>query len=192
VTTDDEIVRTIISGVAGTGMPPSNFSEAEASTIVAYLRSMATGGGGASLPGTESRGREIFEGRGRCLTCHGLNGHGSRFGPDLGDIGSFRRAVELERSLLDPDADVPTDFRFVRAVTLEGTAIRGRLLNQDSFTIQLFDVNERLVSLTKSSLREWEILKTSAMPSYRATLAAQDVADVVSYLRSLKGVPSAR
>ena len=188
VTTDDEIVRTIISGVAGTGMPPSNFSEAEAGTLVAYLRSMSTGAGdSAALPGTPSRGRDIFEGRGQCFTCHGLNGRGSRFGPDLGDIGSIRRAVQLERSILEPDADVQTDFRFVRAVTREGVTIRGRLLNQDSFTIQLFDANERLASLTKSSLREWEILKTSAMPSYRTTLSMQEVADVVSYLRSLKG-----
>src|SRR2546426_12264529 len=83
VTTDDEIVRTIISGVAGTGMPPSSFSEAEAGTIVAYLRSMATGAGdGAALLGTASRGQDIFEGRGRCATCHGLNGRGARFGPD--------------------------------------------------------------------------------------------------------------
>jgi putative heme-binding domain-containing protein len=187
VTTDDEIVKAIISGVAGTGMPPSNFSETEAGTIVAYLRSMGTGaGGGTTMPGDASRGRAIFEGRGKCSTCHGLSGRGSRFGPDLGDIGSFRRASDLERSILDPDADVQMDFRFVRAVTKEGAAIRGRLLNQDSFTIQLFDAAERLVSLTKSSLREWEILKTSAMPSYRTSLNAQEVADVVGYLRSLK------
>lgn len=190
VTTDDEIARAIIQGIAGTGMPPSTFSEMEAGTIVAYLRSLATSASqGASPPGDAARGKGLFEGRGQCLTCHGVNGRGSRLGPDLGDVGALRRAVELERSIVDPDAEVLADYRFVRAVTSDGKAIRGRLLNQDLLTLQLLDSNERLASLTKSSLREFEILKQSAMPSYRTTLNAQEIADLVSYLRSLKSIP---
>lgn len=188
VTTDDELARTIIGGIAGTGMPPGNFSETEAGTIVAYLRSMASSGAqSAGLAGDRIRGKSLFEGKGQCLTCHGVNGRGSRLGPDLSDIGSLRRSVELERSIVDPDAEVPADYRFVQAIALDSTAIRGRLLNQDLFTLQLFDSSERLVSLVKASLREFTVLKNSTMPPYRNTLNAEDVADLVGYLRSLKG-----
>ena len=41
-TTDDEIVKIIIGGLPGTAMPPSSFSEGQAGTIVAYLRSLAS------------------------------------------------------------------------------------------------------------------------------------------------------
>ncbi len=40
-TTDTEIARIIQTGIPGTTMPPSSFSETQAGTIVAYLRSMA-------------------------------------------------------------------------------------------------------------------------------------------------------
>jgi len=187
---DDQLVRIIIGGIPGTAMPPSNFSEGQAGTIVAYLRSLATSGAGStSARGDAGRGRSVFEGKGQCLTCHSVSGVGSRVGPNLTEIGAVRRVAEMERSILDPDAEVRADNRSVRAVTHEGTSITGRFLNQDSFTLQLLDSTERLVSLAKSSLREYTVLKTSTMPSYRDKLSAEELADVVSFLVSLKGRP---
>jgi putative heme-binding domain-containing protein len=189
VTTDDEIVLTIIKGVPGTGMPPGTFSDAEAGTIVAFLRSLASAAAlGPATAGDASRGKALFDGRGQCLTCHSVGGRGSRMGPDLDDVGLLRRAVDIERSIVDPNADVLMDYRVARVVTRDGATIRGRLLNQDLFTIQLLDANERLVSFDKSSLRSSEILKESAMPSYKARLSALEVADLVAYLRSLREV----
>ena len=49
--TDDELLRIVMAGIPGTGMPPSNFSEFDAGQIVAYLRSMtANPDPGASGP----------------------------------------------------------------------------------------------------------------------------------------------
>ena len=97
--------------------------------------------------------------------------------------------ANCERSLLDPSAEIVDDNRFARVVTRGGETITGRLLNQDSFSIQLFDAKERLLSFTKSDLREFATLNSSTMPSYRDTLTAEELADVVGYLRSLKGKP---
>lgn len=185
---DDDLVRIIVSGIPGTAMPPSNFSEGQVGTVVAYLRSMATAGASStSAPGDASRGRSLFEGKGQCLTCHSVNGSGSRMGPNLTEIGALRRALQLERSILEPDAEIRAENRSVRAVTRDGATINGRLLNQDSFTLQLLDSNERLVSIAKSNLREYLVLKNSPMPSYRDKLSAPELADVISYLVSLKG-----
>jgi hypothetical protein len=52
----------------------------------------------------------------------------------------------------------------------------------------LIDEQERLVSLTKSELREFTVLKTTTMPSYKDKFSAQEQADVEAYLLSLKGV----
>jgi putative heme-binding domain-containing protein len=188
--TDEEIVRIIVGGIAGTSMPPNNFTDAQAATIVAYLRSMASAStspaAASAAAGDAARGRSLLEGKGQCLTCHRVSGVGSRLGPDLTDVGALRRPDELRTSVLDPDAEVLADHRFVRAVTRDGTTISGRLLNQDNFSIQLLDTDEKLRSLAKSALREHTILKKSEMPSYRDKLSEQEVADLVGYLASLK------
>jgi mono/diheme cytochrome c family protein len=77
--------------------------------------------------------------------------------------------------------------RPVRAVTRDGKVINGRRLNEDTYTVQLLDDQEKLVSLTKADLREFTILTVSPMPSYRNTLTDAELADVVAYLLSLKG-----
>jgi putative heme-binding domain-containing protein len=188
---DDDLVRVIIRGIPGTPMPPSSFSEGQAGTIVAYLRAM--GGeeprGAAASPGNRDRGKAVFDGKGQCLTCHAVSGTGSRAGPNLTEIGAFRRRIELEHSLLEPDAEIRPENRVVRAVTRDGATITGRLLNQDTFTLQVMDSNERLLSLEKANLREYAVLRKSPMPSYRERLSVQELADVVSYLVSLRGRP---
>ncbi len=77
----------------------------------------------------------------------------------------------------------------IHAVTKNGTAISGMRLNEDTHTVQLIDENGRLVSLSKSDLREYTVLKTTPMPSYQGKLTPQEIADVVGYLISLKGLP---
>ena len=37
---------------------------------------------------------------------HAVGGVGSRLAPGLTEIGSFRRVVELRRSLIEPDAEI--------------------------------------------------------------------------------------
>ena len=183
---DSELADIIRRGIPGTAMPPANYSNTQATQIVAYLRSLAV------LPekiaGDDGRGRIVFEGKGQCLDCHGVNGQGSRVGPDLSDIGQVRRASELERAIVEPGEDVRPQNRTVRVVTRDGTTVTGRLLNHDTFTVLMLDSQEQLRSFLKSSLREVTFIKTSSKPSYRNRLSTQEVADVAAYLMSLKGV----
>jgi cytochrome c oxidase cbb3-type subunit III len=186
---DDDLIRIIQKGIAGTAMPPNNFTDFQAGTIVAYLRDMAQPAAHSTLAaGDAMAGKAIFEGKGGCLACHRVKGNGSRVGPELTDIGALRRTVELERSILDPDAEVLPQNRSFRVVTASGVTIDGRLLNQDAFTVQLFDSNERLLSFSKSNLKEYAFVDQSPMPSYSGKLSPKELADLVSYLASLKGV----
>lgn len=189
-TTDDDIVKIILGGIPGTAMPPNNFSESQAGTIVAYLRSLASSpAGGPTIPGDARRGRMVFEGKGQCLSCHSVAGIGGRAAPSLSEVGSSRRAVELHRALVDPSADIRSDSRQVTAVTRDGMTISGRLLNQDTYTLQLLQASGRLTLLDKSTLKEISILKESPMPSYKDKLTTQELADVVAFLRTLRGRP---
>ena len=194
-TSDVEIIRLIQSGIPGTTMPPSSFSETQAGAIVAFLRSAAPGSGrggagaAASVPrGDMAKGRAIFTGKGECGTCHRVNGVGPRVAPELTDIGTIRQPQELQEKLLDPSANIRPANRTVDIVLKDGTSITGHLLNQDTFTIQVLDSRERLVSMPRATVRDLTVRRASPMPSYRERLTSDEVADLVAYLVSLKGL----
>jgi mono/diheme cytochrome c family protein len=65
--------------------------------------------------------------------------------------------------------------------------VTGRLLNQSTFSVQILDAAERLRAFNKADLKEFVIMRTSEMPAYRNTLDAQEVADLVAYLTTLRG-----
>lgn len=188
VVSDNDLRATITNGVPGTAMQPFAFGASELTGIVSYLRNMNSFDASGSTIGNAARGKTIFAGTGNCATCHAVNGKGPRVAPDLGDIGTLRTAELLHRTLEDPAGSMLPINRPVRAVTKDGKVINGRRLNEDTYTVQLIDEQEHLVSLTKSDLREFAVLQTTTMPSYKDKFSAQELADLEAYLLSLKGV----
>ena len=169
-----------------------------------------------ALPqGDPARGQAVFESsKGNCLSCHRVNGKGSLFGPDLSAVGAPPRggggrgrggggggrgggaavppvpaagptAGQLAQSILDPNAFVSVQNRYVLLKMKDGKTITGKLLSVDTFAVQIFDSNEKLANISKDNVREMTM--TSPMPSYRDKLTTQELADVVSYLTSLRG-----
>jgi putative heme-binding domain-containing protein len=185
--TDQDLTRVVTSGIPGTGMQAFKFDPSEIAGIVAFLRNMNSFDRGSVKAGDAARGRAVVDGKGGCARCHRVGAQGSRVGPDLSDIGTMRSAGSLLRSLTDPTSQMMPINRPVRIVTRDGTVVNGRRLNEDTYTVQLLDDHEKLVSLVKSDLREYTILTASPMPSYRNTLTADELADVVAYLLTLKG-----
>ena len=183
--TDQDLARVITNGIQGTGMLAFKFDTAELTGIIAYLRNMNSFDRGSTKLGDAARGRIAFEGSG-CLRCHRVGAQGPLVAPDLSDIGAIRSAASLQRSLTDPSSQMMPINRPVRAVTRDGSVINGRRLNEDTYTVQLLDDQERLVSLTKADLREYTVLTTSPMPA-QTNLSPDDLADLVAYLLSLKG-----
>jgi putative heme-binding domain-containing protein len=188
VSTDADLSRVILNGVPGTGMPPTNLAEPARRALVAYVRSLHASGNDRLAKGDPARGMALFEGKGGCLTCHRVGDKGSRMAPDLSDIGSLRQPAYLEGSILDPNSNLPPQYRSVHLVTRDGAVITGRRLNEDTHTIQLIDEHERLLSLSKSDLREYTLVKTSPMPSYQGKFSPAEISDLVSYLLTLKGL----
>jgi putative heme-binding domain-containing protein len=185
--TDPQLRTVITNGFPDAGMPAFKLDAAELTGIVAYLRNMNTFDTSSMKTGDAANGQTVFEGKGACLSCHRVNGRGSRKAPDLSDIGVVRSAGSLERSLRDPTSQMIPINRPVRVVTRDGKVINGRRLNEDTYTVQLTDEDGRLHSLMKSDLREFTISTKSTMPSYEKELTRDELADVVSYLLSLKG-----
>jgi putative heme-binding domain-containing protein len=183
--TDEDLVRIIRTGIPNTPMPASQMTVEQAQKIVAYLRNRATAARGSVAAGDPLRGKAAFD-KGSCASCHRVGGTGSRVGPDLTDVGTRRSAIELERALVEPAAEVAPGNRTYRVVLKDGTTVTGRLLGHDTFSVQLLDTTEQLRSFAKADLRELGFVATP-MPSSRTTMTPQEIADVVSYLSSLRG-----
>ena len=185
---DMDLTQIIRKGIPGTGMPAqTNMPDQQVRSIVAYLRSLAEEPS-SSVPsgGDPDRGKVVFEGKGGCLNCHRVNEKGSWLGPDLSDVGSQRRIVYMQKTLADPNSTLLPQNRFFRAIKRDGTSVTGRILNQDTFTLQLIDGRGRLLSLQKGDLREFAAVDTP-MPSYEGKLSSQEMADLIAYMVTLKG-----
>jgi cytochrome c oxidase cbb3-type subunit 3 len=188
VVTDNDLRNVITNGVPRTGMPPFKFPQPELTAIVAYIRNMRTFDAKDVMIGDAERGRAVFEGKGECSRCHRVNGKGPRVAPDLSDIGVLRTPDAIRRAIVQPEDEIRYGNRSIRAVTSDGQVITGRRLNEDTYTVQVIDEKERLVSLVKADLREYGLVRRTAMPSYRDKLASGELADVLAYLLTLKGL----
>lgn len=139
----------------------------------------------APASGDAARGKALVESSG-CLDCHRIDDRGSRVGPNLSRIGGRRTPDRLRQALVAPDEEVVADNRHVRIVTKDGTTITGKLLNQDAISVQMMNQKEELKTYLRANIREYTILDKGLMPSVQGKLTDQQIADIVSYLSSLK------
>ncbi len=183
---DGELLRTVMQGIAGTEMPGIYMEEHQVWQIVSYVRSLSQRGRTRTLPGDPARGERLFQGKGGCTACHMVNGAGGRRGPDLSDIGGLRSPEHLRTSLVEPGRQVPGRWWTVRVRTRNGGQVAGFRLNEDSYSIQLLDESGALRSFLKSEVSSVEVSKESIMPAYGAMLSAGELDDLVAYLYSLR------
>ena len=141
---------------------------------------------GTELPGNPVAGKAIFDGSGDCLSCHRVGVMGSVLGPNLSNVGSRVSPDALRQSLVGPPAKVEPQNRLYEVVTRDGKTVRGKLLNQDPFSLQMLDANGQLVALARSDLRDAHFVDPPAMPSYRGKLTSAQMDDLVAYLASLR------
>jgi putative heme-binding domain-containing protein len=188
VRSDEDLTRLLATGRPAAGMPGfAVLHTDEAAAIIAYIRSNFDASTEGVTIGDSARGAMVFDGKGGCASCHRVDGRGAYSATDLTEIGTVRTPASLQRALVDPGQAILPANRPVRAVTKDGRSIRGRRINEDTYTLQLIDEQSRLVSVSKADLRSFELLSTSSMPSFENTLTADERADVVAYLLSLKG-----
>jgi cytochrome c oxidase cbb3-type subunit 3 len=188
---DEDLIALIRTGIPGTLMiPRPQLSYGDLRALVAFLRTMQTNGiqsAGDSREvniGDASQGAQLFFGSAGCSTCHGIGGGGSPLHPDLAGIGSQRTPAQLETAMLDPMKEVREGHRFMQVTTKAGQTVAGRLMNQDTHSVQLLNEQEQLVSFEKDDLSAFAFIPTP-MPSSLDVLSADQVANLVAYLMSL-------
>src|SRR4051794_11515672 len=98
----------------------ATFQSSEVTAVIAFVRAGFDADAAAVKVGDPVRGQALFSGKGRCATCHRVNGNGPRVATDLSDIGAIRSAASLQRALLDPASSMLPANRTVRAVMRDG------------------------------------------------------------------------
>ena len=182
---DEDLAGVILAGVPGAGMPPIALQPPEVAAVIAFVRAGFDRTSAVRI-GDAARGRALFEGKGACGRCHRVSGVGPRLAPDLSDIGLARTPAALQRSLLDPSSGMMPINRPVRIELRDGRAVAGRRLNEDTYTVQLITDKEQLLSIAKSEIAKYTVETHSNMPSYAGRLTAEEIADLVGYLLTLK------
>jgi cytochrome c1 len=85
---------------------------------------------------------------------------------------------------LEPNADLPLDYRTVEVISLMGKSSSGIHLNEDEYSIHLRDMKGDLRSFMKSEIKEIKLPRESLMPGY-ASLSKDELENLVGYLSSL-------
>jgi putative heme-binding domain-containing protein len=185
--TSDEAMRAIIrNGIPGTTMPGfESFDKDDLTKLVTFIRTL-----GGSAPNTETvkgdvaHGKQLYASNG-CAACHRVGDAGSSYGPELTRIGAARSPEYIRQSIVDPTADIPQEYEGVTAVTKDGKRVRGVRVNEDTFSVQLRQQNEKFAMFQKADLKEVVHEDKSLMPPYR--LPMKDMTDLVAYLDMLRG-----
>ena len=188
---DAQIAKTISEGVPGTEMPANaTLSDDEVWMLIAYLRTLSAPGGPVADRGDPARGEQLFwaAGGANCGRCHMVGGRGGRLGPVLSRIGASRSAAALEREIRRPGEVIPIGFETVTVTTADGKKVRGLRKNEDTFSVQVMTPTEDVLSFAKPAALVDAEPQRSLMPAYGPDrLNDTDLADVVRYLRSLRG-----
>jgi PQQ-dependent dehydrogenase (methanol/ethanol family) len=184
---DSTVFSIITEGISGTEMPASNLDPDEIWALVSYLGSLRVA---PSTPpaGNARAGEELFFGEATCSQCHMVNGRGGRVGPDLSRVGAARTPAAIAENIRTPSKDLLAGYETVSAVARNGTRITGVRRNEDTFTVQVMDLGEKLHLLSKDDLREITHPKRSLMPDFpEERLSTSRLQDLVAYLDGLRG-----
>ena len=184
---DAGLFRSIRFGISDSGMPRLGIPDERVWQVVAYVRSLSRSAREFDVPGNAVQGKQLYLGKGDCSRCHTINGVGGRLGPNLSEIGWLRSTKHLKSSIIDPDQDIDRRYLSLHILKKGGETIQGVPLNEDSYSIQVMDLQENLHSLWKRDLDEIRQEERSWMPSYQGTFSESELDDLVSYLYSLRG-----
>lgn len=183
IRTDAGIFDAIKNGIPGSAMPAAPLETMEVWKIVAYIRSLRATASDAFVAGDVARGERIFWDKAKCGACHMIRGRGGITGPDLSNVGGERTLTAIRDSLTKPKLQIPVGYRPVEVITVDGRKLSGIAKNDNNFSLQLLDSQERLQLLTSDEWTKLTYKPQSLMPSnYGKSLAPAEFQDLLAFL----------
>lgn len=179
--------RTLLrEGRTDKGMPAFRLSEADMSAVLAYVRDQRAklDSPGARRfvedadlrTGDAGRGKDYFNGTGRCATCHSPTG-------DLAGVAARLQGLELLQRMLYPSRSRAAT---VRVTQRTGETFEGPLAYRDEFVIALTDAAGRYRSWAARDVTFTVKNPLDAHAEQLARYTDDDMHNVLAYLQTLR------
>ena len=122
-----------------------------------------------------------------CGQCHTMFGVGGKVGPDI--TGANRTDIDyLLHNILDPNAEIPNDYRTTNIDTEDDRSLTGIVTREDANTITLVTPTE-VLTLAKKDIAYRKQSELSMMPEgLLQPLNTHQVRELIAYLQSPRQV----
>lgn len=180
---DEAIFQVIRKGVPGTDMPPTNLTDDQTWSMVAFIHALTGPASDQKVPGDAAAGKQVFASAG-CANCHAIRGEGGQLGPDLSNIGGSRPLAVIRESIVEPSKDLfYLGNEAVTVVMKDGRKYEGVARNRSNYSVQLVDRKGDLHLLRMGDVKEMSIRANSPMPGdYGKRLSKEQLRDLIAYL----------
>jgi putative heme-binding domain-containing protein len=132
------------------------------------------------LNGNAARGKTTSA---RCLLCHAVGGTGAEFGPGLDGWGRGKAAEVIATAIIRPSADIAQGYEATEVRTKDGLTIQGVLIKDgDPLMMRSMGGLTQLIPADRVAARR-RLAPSLMMGAAQLGLTAQDVADLVAFLR---------
>lgn len=119
----------------------------------------------------------------RCVMCHQINDQGVEFGPSLQGWGISQPSEVIAQALIHPSKDIAHGFDGQEIVTKDGVKIHGLVLAEgEVFIVRSMGGQTQYVPRNRIASRK-KLDRSMMLSAAQLGLTAQDVADLVAYLR---------
>ena len=135
----------------------------------------------ARLTGHASRGARVSQ---ACLMCHRIGKRGTDYAPVLTGFASRQTKEVMIGAIVDPSADIAHGYEGTELVTHDGLKIDGLLLSRgDPYVIQSTGGVVQMIPASRVAARN-RFDRSLMLSAAQLGLTAQDIADVVAYLKT--------
>ena len=133
------------------------------------------------LTGNAARGKELVT---RCAMCHTSGGVGADFGPALDGWGQGKSAEVIATAIVRPSAEIAQGYDGVELKTKDGLTIQGLMLKEgDPLMVRSMGGVTQIIPANRVAGPRRRMAESLMMSGAQLGLTAQDVADLVAFLR---------
>ena len=135
----------------------------------------------ALLKGDATRGAGLSA---SCLMCHRIGDQGAEYAPNLTGFASRQTTEVVINSIVNPSSDIAHGYEGTEFLLKDGTIIHGLALTSgDPAVVQTMGGATQMIPAEKIKSRK-RLTRSLMMSAEQLGLGAQEVADVVAYLKT--------
>lgn len=137
-----------------------------------------------AMNGTVAKGVTVF--KNNCSICHQVKGEGTEFGPNLSEIGSKLPEDGLLDAIVEPSSGISFGYETTELEMKNGSIVKGLLANKTETEFEIKLPGGATNTVKRADVKLMKTDPVSMMPALHETMSKQDLADLLTYLGTLK------